>query len=58
MDSPDPLGPQAHPDAWDPYEKYGFRTERASGGTLYWAMPTAALRVGDFGRAIPTPDLS
>ncbi|MGN5634750.1 hypothetical protein [Streptomyces sp. AC154] len=28
------------------------------GGTLHWAMPTAALHLGDFGRAIPTPDPS
>ncbi|MEU1623624.1 hypothetical protein ABZ479_40870 [Streptomyces sp. NPDC005722] len=28
------------------------------GGTLHWAMPTAALHVGDFSQAIPTPDLS
>lgn len=28
------------------------------GGTLHWAMPTAALHVGDFGQAIPAPDLS
>lgn len=28
------------------------------GGTLHWAMSTAALHVGDFGQAVPTPDLS
>ncbi|MGW5283360.1 DUF1963 domain-containing protein [Streptomyces collinus] len=28
------------------------------GGTLHWAMPTAALHVGDFSQAVPTPDLS
>lgn len=28
------------------------------GGTLHWAIPTAALHVGDFSQATPTPDLS
>ncbi|MEO3873401.1 DUF1963 domain-containing protein [Nonomuraea sp. B12E4] len=27
-------------------------------GVMHWSMPTEALRTGDFGRAIPTPDLA
>ncbi|MGG7569719.1 hypothetical protein [Streptomyces sirii] len=27
------------------------------GGWMHWSIPTDALRAGDFGRAIPTPDI-
>ncbi|MEV0644535.1 hypothetical protein AB0I28_04680 [Phytomonospora sp. NPDC050363] len=27
------------------------------GGVMHWSIPTAALRAGDFTRAIPTPDM-
>lgn len=27
------------------------------GGWMHWAIPTDALRIGDFGQAVPTPDI-